>query len=305
MPVPHASGNFGDLLDPRFQRIRDEEYKRLPDKLPDIYAFVPSNGRNNMQWSGVGTLPDFSQWGGNVTYESQSQGYDTTLTYLAFVNGLQIERDLYEDDQYHVMDQKPRALAASAYRTRQKHGALIFNNMSTVDNFFANNTEGVALVSNSHTTTSGASTATGFDNLTTAAMSAVTVTASRIQMRGFRGDQAERISVMPDELWYPTELCEVAYEIIAASGKVDTALNNPNYHQGKYKGHEWEFLTSTRNWAMVDGTMRRMSLNWVDRIPLEYAMIEDFESMAAKWRAYMRYGAAWTDWRWICGAVVA
>jgi hypothetical protein len=305
MPVPHVSTAFGDLLDPRFQKIRDDEYGRLPDMLPSLYNFEPSNGRNTMQWSSVGSIADFSEFSGTIGYESQSQGYDTTLTYVEFANGIQIERKLFDDDQYNVMDQRPRAIAASAYRTRQAHGARIFNNMTTVDNYFANNTEGVSLVSNSHTTTSGASTASGFDNLVTTALSAVAVAAARIQMVGFRGDVAERIAIMPDELWYGPDLAEQAYEIIAASGKVDTALNNPNFHQGKYKGYEWNFMNDTNNWAMCDSAMRRMSLHWVDRVGLEFGMIEDFDTMVAKWRAYMRYGAAWIDWRWILGAAVA
>ena len=35
-------------------------------------------------------------------------------------------------------------------------------------------------------------------------------------MKRFRGDRAERIDVMPDEIWHPTELYEVAPEIIRA-----------------------------------------------------------------------------------------
>ena len=305
MPVPHVSTAFGDLLDPRFQKIRNEEYNRLPDMLPELYNFEPQNGRNNMMWSSVGTIADFSEFTGTIGYESQSQGYDTTLTYVEFANGLQIERKLFDDDQYNVMDQRPRAIAASAFRTRQQHGARIFNNMTTVDNYFASNSEGVALVSNSHTTTSGASTAAGFDNLVTTAMTAVGVAAARIQMVGFRGDMAERISIMPDELWYGPDLAEAAFEIIASSGKVDVATNNANYHKGKYKGYEWNYFSDTNNWVMCDSSMRKQSLHWVDRIPLEFAMIEDFDTMVAKWRAYMRYGSAQIDWRWLIGAAVA
>lgn len=305
MPVPHSSGAFGDLLDPRFQEIFYNEYEQLPDMLPNLYSFPPTNGRNNMTWSQVGTLPDFQEFTGNIAYSSQSQGYDTTSTPIEFANGVQVERKLFDDDQWHIMDQKPQGLADSAFRTRQKHGARILNNAFSVDNYFYNNSEGVALCSNSHTTTSGASTASGFDNLTTAALTATAVAAARIQMVGFRGDQGERISVMPDELWYPPDLYEVAYEIINASGKVDTANNNPNVHKGRYTGYEWNYLTDANNWFMVDSRMKKRMLHWVDRIALEFAMVEDFDTMVAKWRAYMRYSNAHTDWRFILGAQVS
>lgn len=303
--MPQTSANFGDLLDPRFQRIFYENLKQLPDMLPMLYTFPPTNGRNNMTWSEVGTLPDFSEFTGSVGYNDQAQGFDTTSTPVEFANGIQIERKLFDDDQYHIMDQKPLALSSSYSRTRQKHGARIFNNAFSVDNFFYNHSEGVALCSDSHTTNSSASTANGFDNLTTAALTATAVAAARIQMVGFRGDQAERISVMPDELLYPPNLYEEAFEIISASGKLDTANNNPNVHEGRYRGIEWNYLTDNNNWFLMDSTMRKEMLYWVDRIPIEFAMVEDFDTLIAKFRAYCRYSNATTNWRWILGANVS
>lgn len=305
MATPHTSGNFGDLLDPRFQKIFHEHYNELPDMLPMLFTFEPDNGRNNMMWSSVGTVPDFTQFTGSVSYSSQNQGYDVTATHVEFANGIQIERPLFDDDQYNIMNQRPRALAASAFRTRQKHGARMLNNAFAVDTLFYSNSEGVALCSNSHTTTSGASTASGFDNLGTAALTATAVAAARIQMTGFRGDQAERISVIPDELWYPPNLYEEAYEIINSSGKVDTANNNRNVHEGQYRGVEWNYMTDTNNWFLVDSMLKKQSVHWVDRISLEFAMAEDLDTMVAKWRAYMRYSMAHTDWRWVMGHQVA
>ena len=124
MAVPHTSTGFADLLDPRFQKIFYEEYEAYPDRIGDLYTDVPTNGRNNMTWSNVGTLPDFTEFTGTVGYSSQSLGYNTTATPVEFSNGIQVERKLFDDDQYHIMDQKPRALAASAFRTRQKFAAL-------------------------------------------------------------------------------------------------------------------------------------------------------------------------------------
>ncbi len=304
MPVPHVSQAFGDLLDPRFQKIFHDEYQALPDMIGKLFTMVSTNGRNNMTWSNVGTLPDFTEFTGTVGYSSQNLGYNTTGTPVEFSNGIQVERKLYDDDQYHIMDQKPRALAQSAFRTRQKHAARVLNNAFSIDNYFYVNSEGVALCSDSHTTTSGASVATGFDNKVTSAMSAVAVAAARIQMVQMRGDQAERISISPDELWGPPDLYEVAFEIISSMGKVDTANNNRNVHQGVYTFYEWNYLTSTKNWFLCDGAMRKQYVFWSDRIPLEYAMAEDLDTLIAKWRAYMRYFNAVTDWRWITGASV-
>lgn len=305
MPNPMTSDVFGDLLDPRFQRIFHEKYTDRPDMLPELYNFEPTNGRNNMMWSQVGTVEDFTEFTGTVSYTSMNQGYDTTAIPVEFARGIQIERKLFDDDQQSIMDQRPKGLARAAFRTRQKHGAQFFNNASSVDTTFYTNTEGVAPVSNSHTTTSGASTASGFDNMGTAALSAVAVQTAYLQMRGFRGDQAEIITVQPDTLLIPIDLQEQAYEITASSGKVDTDFNNRNVHQGRYRVIEWEFLTDTNNWFMMDSTLQKESLFWTDRTPIEFAMIEDFDTFVAKWRGYMRYACAHIDWRFLYGSIVS
>ena len=305
MAVPHASGAFGDLLDPRFQKIFQDTYRQVPDMLPQLFQMV-NNGRNNMTWSGVGAFGDWGQFTGTTTYDSIAQGYDVTSTPIEFASGVQVERKLFDDDQYHIMDQRPAGLALAAARTKQKHGARIFNNAFAVDSFFYSHSENVSLCNDSHTTTaSGVSTATGFDNLVTSALSATAVAAARIQMRGFVDDRGNAIDIMPNELWYPKELYEVAEEIIESEGKIDTANNNVNVHKGVYDGYDWLYMTDTNNWFMCDGAQRKMCLQWVDRIPIEFGFAEDLDTLVAKWRGYMRYSNAWIDWRWVLGASVS
>ena len=305
MPVPHVSDNFTDTLDPRFERILDEELEQLPDFIPMLFTMPPTNGRENIRWSDIGTLPNWTEFAGTVAYQSQSQGFDTISTPLEFTSGTQVERKLFDDDQYNVIDQRPRALATSYSRTRQGHAARIFNLAFSNDTFFYNNSEALSLCNNAHTTNSTASTATGFDNLGTAALTATAVAAARIQMVNFRDDQAGRFSVMPTELLHPIDVYEEAFEITSASGKLDVATSNPNVHKGKYTTIEWNYLTDTNNWFLMDATLRRRFLFWVDRIKVEFAMVEDFDKLIAKWRGYARYSNAWTNWRWCFGAQVS
>ena len=305
MPVPHISTNFGDLLDPRFQKIFHEQYDQLPDMLPILYTMPPDNGRADMRWSQVGAYSDWSQFTGTVGYQSASQGFDTTATHLEFASGIQVERKLFDDDQYNIMDQRPSGLATAASRTRQGHGARILVNAFSVDTFFYNNSEGVAMCSDSHTTTSGASTASVFDNLVTTALSATALSAARIQHVGLRDDQANRIMISPDELWIPPDLFEEAYEIVASMGKVDVANNNRNVHEGAYTIYEWNYMSDANNWFLGDSALRKQSLFWVDRVAKEFAFAEDLDTIIAKWRGYMRYSNAHTDWRQFIGAQVS
>ena len=306
MGVPHTTGQFGDLLDIRFQKIFDDNFPQLNDMLPELYAFEPNNGRIDMRFSQVSGYGDIPQFSGAVTYQSAAQGFDTTITPVEFASGIQVERRLFDTDQTAIMTQRPAGLARAAQRTRQKHGARPFENAFSIDTFFYNNSEGVALCSNSHlTNVQSASTASGFDNLVLTALSATALATARIQMRGFRDAAANIGDVEPDEILFPKELYEIAFEINSSMGKVDTAENNRNVHFGRYKMIEWSHLSDTNNWFLMDGSLRGDSLKWFDSVPVEFAFAEDLDTLVAKWRLYMVYGNGHLDWRWILGAQVS
>src|SRR3990172_755524 len=220
MASPAISTAFGDLLDPRFQKIFHGEYDSFKDMVPMLYGMEKSNGRNNMTFSGVGNLGDIGQFTGSVNYDTFYQGYDTTITPLEFAGGFQVERKLKDDDKYNQIDRLPKKLAEALHRTRQKHGFRLFNNAFSVDSYFYSNTEGVALCSGSHTTTAtGTSTASGFNNMVTSSLSATAITAAKILGRSFTDDRGNAIDMSFDELWYPIDLADRAEEILKSAGK--------------------------------------------------------------------------------------
>lgn len=308
MPVPHSSGNFGDLLDPRVTKLFYDELEQLPDLVGTVFQIAKSNDAYEVS-SETGALDDFSEFTGTVSYGSQNQGYDVRMTPLEFTKGIQIERKLYDDDRHNIWQSRPKELANAANRTRQKDAARLFNNAFSVDTKFYSHSEGVALCSDSHTTTSGASTATGFDNLITSALSAVSFSAARIQMQGFLDDIGNRYYSMPNELWIPIDQFEVAQEIVKSSGKIDTANNNINVHKDAFtimpSENGWNYMTDTNNWFIADSRLRKRFAVWYERVPLEFAMAEELDTLIAKWRSYMRYGWMYQNWRFCLGASVS
>ena len=300
------SSNFADILDVRFQRIWDERFTQIPDRVADFYA-MKTEKQQVARFSTVGTLGDVPDFTGTVTYDEIYQGYDSSVTPLEFASGLQIERRLFDDDQFNIIEQKPKALAGAVYRLRQTHAARSFVNSFSVDSKFSSNTEGVALCSASHTTTAaGVSTSSGFNNLSTSSLSAVSLSAARIKMVNFRGDRAERIAITPSTILLPPDLYETDYEIVGSQGKVDSANNNANVHYGQYKIEEWNYLTDTNDWWLMDNSlMKDFGLVWIDKTKGEFGFVEDFDSLVGKWRAYARWGMGWIDWRWVLGSSVS
>ena len=303
------STNWQDLLDIRFAKIYDNRYKQLPDMIPRLFHVVrpgESPQRATYRTSSAGSFGDVPEFTGSVTYDDVYQGYDGVITPKEYASGYQIERKLFDHDEFGIMDKKPSGLATSLQRTRQKHAAQHFNNRFSVDTTWNTFTENVALCSNSHTTTApGVSTASGFDNLVTTAFSAASLAAARIQMLGVRDDRGNRIVVNPKLVLHPPDLYDLVHEVIKSEGKPGVATNDANVHLDAYESLEWLYLTDTNDWSLIDPVMMKDSLHWYDELPGEFAMVEAFDELLGKWRVYERHGGGHDDWRWMLGAQVS
>jgi hypothetical protein len=302
-----TSTMYPDLLDARFKRIFNETFGRVPEIIGKYYSMGAPQGGGIDRYSALGTFGDLMPFLGTVTYDDFFQLYDTQIQSLEFTSGHQVDRKLRDDAMFVSMDQKPKALASSLYRTRQKHAVRLFTNAFSVDNYFYVNSEGVAMCSNSHTNTSGASTATGYDNLVTTGLSAVSLAAARVQMVNFRGDRAEKINVQPSLLVVPEQgsMHETAWEILNSSGKLDTANNNRNFVNGMFQLNTELWLEDANDWFLFDSSAMKENQIWIDRVSGEYDKIEDFDTLVLKHRVYGRWGNAHIGWRHVLGAQVS
>ncbi|MBW2086664.1 MAG: Mu-like prophage major head subunit gpT family protein [Deltaproteobacteria bacterium] len=272
--------------------------------LPILFSMKKSK-KSSEKDSSAGALGDFEEFTGTVGYDDTVQGYDRTYTFTEKVKGMKIERKLRDDDQYQIINRRPKQLAYSATRTREKDGAAIFNNAFTSEPSAAlggpldssgNPTE---LCASDHYNVGNHATQS---NEGTSALSATSVEATRRLMAAFTGDQGEVINVNMDTILAPLGQEETAWEIINSKGKIDTADNNANFHFGKYKLIVWKnFLTDSNNWFAIDMDLMKDFLLFWDRIPLEFFQDSDSDTLVAKYIAYMRYGIGWSDWRWVYG----
>lgn len=301
-----TSSSFGSVRDARFKKIFYDRYAQIPSMLKTFYDFDDLGPeKTQTRYGGVGAFSNFTEYNGSANYDDLYPDYEHILTHRAFTKFFSVERTLFDDDLHHIFDQKPKGMATAAARSREEHGARPFNLAFGVDAYFVNASEGVALCSNSHTTNSGASTATGFDNLTTAPFSATSLEAIRIQMIDLRDDRGNRIALSPDTIIHPPALYGRVHEVVKSEGKPESALNDSNVHHNQYEGIEWQYLTDVNNYFVVNKTAMKDHMKWLDRIPLEFGWVEDFEGFLAKYRAYMRYSCGPIGWRWLVGALVS
>jgi hypothetical protein len=311
MASPLTSSQFVRLLDARLKKVSEDTYKDLPTMIPTMYNVVSGDSAWD-EFMGIGALPDIPQFKGALEYLPISPGFTTRIEPAEFAGGIMFERKLTDDKKYGVLDDGSRKLTVAGQRTREKYGArLIANSFSSAFDFMTSE-EGVSLCSSSHTTKSGTSTTTGFDNAGSTALSKTSLNATRILMQGFKNDISERIDM--DDSWalvVPQNLADTAYEITKTVSGYEASTTAANLYNtaggGRYEVIVYPRLddTNTNNWWLVNKTLMKQSLMFIDRIKPELNNTVDFETFVLKSSLYMRFACGFTDWRWVYGHAVA
>jgi len=294
-----ASENFGFLLDPGLRKIFMDEYA-LPEGHKDtLYGMEKSN--KSVEYDlGIGGMGDMEEFDGTIPYDDFKQQYRVSYTHKEWVKGIKIERKLVDDDLYSIINKRPMSLALVSKRTQEKHASSVFNNAFNTSVFAGG--DGLALCAGAHTRIGTTNTQS---NTGTTALSATAVEATRLLMRAFKDETDNLLIARGDTLLVPPALEETAWEIVNATGKMDTADNNPNFNKGKYKIIVWDYLSDSNNWFMIDSKMSKMFLKWFNRIPTEFNKDKDFDTYIAKWSVYSRYSYGFSDWTWLFGQNVA
>ncbi len=293
------SENFGYLLDPGLRKIFMDEYD-LPGSLIDqLFGMEKSSKAVEYDYA-IGGLGDLEEFSGTIPYGDFSGQYRTSYTHKEWVKGIKIERKLVDDDLYSVINKRPQTLALVAKRTREKHGAAVFNNAFNTTVFAGGDTLSLCNAAHTHV-----GTATTQSNVGTTALSKTSLSAARLAMRGFVDDTDNLINASGDTLLVPPELEQTAWELIMTNKDVGTADNTANFWKGRYKVLVWDYLTDTNNWFLMDSRYAKLFLKWFDRIPTEFNKDKDFDTYISKWSVYTRYSYGFSDWKWIYGNNVA
>ena len=300
------SEQWAELLSPGLHAIFDLQRDALAAeaKAPMLFN-IASSSKATEEDLGVGGFADWQEYKGAIEYDDNDQGYKTTFTHTEFARGFTVERRLYDDDLYNIINKKPKGLATAAMRKREKDAADIFNNAFTAS--------GVSLGADSQSLCDGAhphspaNTASTQSNSGTSALSRDSIIATRKLMRSYTDDRGELIQCMPDTLVVPPELEDQAYVEARTPLKTGGANNDLSFVNSLgLKVIVWDYLTDANNWFMVDSQMVKQHLTWFDRVPLGFALnpLSDFQ-LKAQYRGYMRYSLGWNDWRWVYGHAVA
>src|SRR3990167_570641 len=304
------TSGYQSLIDRRYREIFDERYAATIDQLPLFFSMETSDSFEERRGS-VGELPIWTAFGGSLTYEQFYEQYNATATHIEFTQAYRTARRLRADDLTGIMrGDRYAKMVDSGIVTRQQHGARLWNFMASNDNMFYERSEGVPLASDSHTTrTPNVSTASGFDNLTTAELSQTSYRALRQQMRRFNNDQGYIANIIPDALVVPIELEQRGMEVLYSPGDPDNARRSMNPEQNSAEIIIPIQMTDANNWGLVNRRMMKENCIWFDHTDAgpkgDFRSVVDFESYQLKCSGYMRYSFLVFSWRFVAWANVS
>jgi len=306
MGNPITSADWLRLLDTRFNKVDKDVFAGLPSMLDKFFTVLPSDSAFE-EFYEAGSLPDIVPFTGKLEYLHFVPEYYRKIEPSEWAAGIQYERKLLDDEKYGIMMGGEAQLAESAQRVREKEGVKVWTEAFSNAYSYMSSEEGLSLCNSSHTTKSGVSTSTGFDNSGTSAASKTAVTAARLAMKRFKNNIGERITVNPDTIVCPTALVDTFEELNQTQNGYNSAEGTKNMQAGRWNVIGYDLLddNSTKNWFMVDSKMMKRFLVWIDRVKPEFNSIPDFETFMLKRSVYTRIGWGVLNWRWVYGHLVS
>jgi phage major head subunit gpT-like protein len=296
------SEQWAELLEPGLRSIFSQQRDALAAQsvIPALFN-VQSSSAHQEHDLGMGGMGDWTEYKGAIEYDDMEQGFKKTYTHVEYVKGFKVERRLVDDDQYNIINRRPRELALAAVRTREKHAASVFNNAFS-GTYLGGDSKALCAADHPYSP----SVTTAINNTGTTALSYQAIVDTREAMRAFVDDRGQLVPVNPRLILVPPELEEEASSIVQTMNKVDITDYHDNFVRRKGIDYlVWDYLTDADNWFLIDPEMAKLYLLWFDRVPLEFEMdpTSDFR-LEARFRGYMRYSYGWSDFRWVYGQAV-
>ena len=293
------SDNWAELLTPGLRAIFGQHQREMKDYIPLIFN-VETSTKASEQFLGTGELGIMDEWEGKVSYEDFDKGFKAIFAHKKYSKGMQLERELVDDDQYAEIKNRTKKLSRVTYYTRQIHAASVFNN--------ANNggfvgPDGKPLCATDHPKMPGSSST--FSNKGTLELTADNVETTRTEALKWTDDKDNKILTQLDTLIVPSALRKKAMIIAETDEEPDTTEHGINVWKGNLKVIEWPFLTNPKAWFMIDSARAKEELLWFDRRKPDFANQVDFDTEIAKYKVIGRWSYGYLSPLWIYGNFAA
>lgn len=306
----HQELNFGELLEPKLRKLFYETYQEVPEQYSKVFNTLTSKKAKETDYN-LGAMSPWTEFGSStaavtdtnnmpvVPYQTILTGEEIVYTHKEFASGFLVERKFADDEMYGVIEKMPKDLARAGRYKVETDAAGLLNTAFTTNRFKYVTNAYTQPLCGSHTLLSADTCV----NYIEQALSDTGLKAALTMGRDQRDEANKLIQLNFDTLIVPPELEFEAYELIKSAQKVGTSDNDINALQGRLKVVVYDFLTDANNWFIIDSKRHQMNFFW--RVRPEFKREEDFDSLIAKYRGYMRYSFGASDWRGVIGSCVS
>lgn len=314
-------GLFGRLLEPGLRRIFFEEYKDIPEQFSQVFKVQTSDKaiETDMRIGGFG-LWETKDSAGSVKYQEPTGTAQLQYIHEEFASGFTVERKMVDDEQYNIINKLPANLGRAARATIETKAAQVlnqaFSTSAPTGGVAQQAWDGQALIASAHQRLDGGT----MSNLASGALNdanlklALILGRQQVDDRGILIQSNLKVLVVPPQLEYTAHtLLDGQY--LSANGNGSGMTNDINAVKNKFRIVVLDYLkpldkttnlpatsgTSAGNivypWFLLDPSVAELNFFW--RKKLEFKNTEDFDTMQAKYRGYMRFSAGFSDYRGI------
>ena len=303
-----TSAPFGRLLEPGLRKVFMETYNEIPTQYTQIFNVQNSSKaiETDLRMGGFG-LWEKKDSAGMVQFQDTVDPQALQYIHEEFASGFVVERKLVDDEQYNQISKMAKALGRAARATIETQASSILNNAFTQNGF-----DGVPLISATHKRLDGGAmsnrlAASDGAGAADGALSDRNLKAALVQMRRQVDDRGILIQTQPKKLIVPPSLEYQAKTLLqstnlSVNGTGSGMTNDKNVINGRLEVVVLDYLTaSNTQWFLLDPTVAELNFFW--RKKLEFKQDEDFSTMQAKYRGYMRFSCGYSDYRGIFGSL--
>lgn len=294
-----STGNHPAALWPGVMAWFGKNYNEHPMEYTECFNVVKSkkNYEEAVETTGFGLLQQKPQ-GDAISYDSESQGWTKRYTPTAWALGFIVTREELDDNLYKEKAfRRSQSLAFSTRQTIETICANVFNNGFTS----ATGGDGKEMLATDHPTLDGtqANEPTSGTDFSEAALEDLL-----IDINNAKNSRGLKIAIRARKLIVPPALAFEAERVLKSQLRSGTGDNDINavrsmglIPEGAMVNH---YLTDADAWFLK--TDAPEGLTFIDRVPAELSNDNDFDTMNAKAKVYVRFDAGWTDWRGVFGS---
>lgn len=291
--------NFREL-EGHISKYFDKQMANKPDYLGQLFNVQTSN-RSVEEHLGFGATQLMTTWTGQVDYGDFEKGYQTNYRHAKYSAGMQVERELLDFTNFSEVKRRVDSLLVDAvYKTKQIHGASVFNN--AFDDTYAGS-DGVGLCSAAHPYSP--TDATTQSNEGTATLTVANVDSARQAMINFVDSAGNILVRNPNYIIVGPKQWLNAKKLIGSALEPSNANNGINvFGNGELKLIYNPFIT-VNAWFLADEMEMKKMLNWYTAREPKVEMESVFDTEVAKYKAVGLWSKGWDDYSFIYGNKVS